>query len=352
MPDIARAVAAESARGRPSLSARIFGESAAQGGALLWLEALRAAACMAPMLVAYGLGNQTFLVPLGQGAFFYCAQFLPADRRGRILMGSIVVALGLGFYLIGGNVIPNIWLAILFTFLVPLNLSFLSAWRLDDWRVGGALALTFMMIFTAGLNSGSPERTSANFLAFCIAMGWSAVISALPLWPAIPPAAQEATDIAQTAEQGVRMGIGSSVALFVSFLFGFDRFGWAPSAVGNIVRFNEHTTKARARARSIGTIGGASVALVALFLAPNLAVLIVAAVVFASLNGLYKARPIGRVPFFYTATIILLYSAFDLESGPEIALQRVAYNLVGIAIGLFVVLYPFPVIMRRLRTGL
>ena len=87
-------------------------------------------------------------------------------------------------------------------------------------------------------------------------------------------------------------------------------------------------------------------------IAPNLAILIVATVILAALNGLFKARPIGQVPFSYTATIILLYSAFDLDSGPLIALERVAYNLVGILIGLFVVLYPFPALMRRVRAGL
>lgn len=118
------------------------------------------------------------------------------------------------------------------------------------------------------------------------------------------------------------------------------------------MRFGEHTTRIRARGRTIGTVGGARVALVALAIAPNLAILIVATVILAALNGLFKARPIGQVPFSYTATIILLYSAFDLDSGPLIALERVAYNLVGILIGLFVVLYPFPALMRRVRAGL
>ncbi len=325
--------------------------SPAPGATLLPTEAIRAAVCMAPMLIAYAIGNTDYLVPLGQGGFFYSALFLPVDRRGRLLMGSIVVALGLGFYLMGGNVMPTPWLAIVFTFLVPLNLSFLSAWELDGWKVGGALALTLMMIYTAGLNAASPEVTSANFLAFTLAMGWSALISMLPVWKAIPPHVEEHSGVADTAEQGVRMGLGSSIALFVSFLFGFANFGWAPSAVGHIVRFGETTTRGRARGRAIGTIGGALVALVALAIAPNLAVLILASVAFAALNGLFKARPVGQVPFFYTATIILLYSAFDLDSGPLIALQRVAYNMVGIGIGLFVVLYPFPALMRRLRAG-
>jgi len=35
-----------------------------------------------------------------------------------------------------------------------------------------------------------------------------------------------------------------------------------------------------------------------------------------------------------------------------VASQRVIYNVIGIAIGLLVVLYAFPAVMRRLRAGL
>src|SRR4051812_29023647 len=108
---------------------------------LMWTEAIRAALCMLPMLIASAMGKTTFLVALGQGAFFYSALFLPKKISSRFVMGSLVLALGLGFYLIGGNVAPNPWMAVIFTFLVCLNLSFLSG-----WKVGGPLALTLVMI--------------------------------------------------------------------------------------------------------------------------------------------------------------------------------------------------------------
>jgi hypothetical protein len=102
-------------------------------------------------------------VTLGQGAFFFSSLFLPRRLAGRFVMGSLVLALGLGFYLIGGAVAPYPWVAVIFTFFVCLNLSFLSG-----WLVGGPLALTLVMIYTAGLNTGSPEKASANFLVFSI----------------------------------------------------------------------------------------------------------------------------------------------------------------------------------------
>ena len=149
---------------------------------LMWSEALRALVCLLPMVVATALDRTTYLVTLGQGAFFYSSIFLPRKFGGRFVMGSLVVALGLGFYLIGGTVAPYPLVAVLFTFFVCLNLSFISA-----WTVGGPLALTLVMIYTAGLNTGSPEKASANFLVFAFVMGWSAIISLLPFWTPVPP---------------------------------------------------------------------------------------------------------------------------------------------------------------------
>ena len=56
----------------------------------------------------------------------------------------------------------------------------------------------------------------------------------------------------------------------------------------------------------------------------------------------------GR-PLFYTPTILLLYTANDLTTGSENVLTRVFYNLVGITIGVLVVIYPFPRMMRMIK---
>ena len=73
---------------------------------LMWTEALRALVCLLPMLVATALDRTTYLVTLGQGAFFFSSLFLPRRLGARFVMGSLVLALGLGFYLIGGAVAP------------------------------------------------------------------------------------------------------------------------------------------------------------------------------------------------------------------------------------------------------
>lgn len=312
---------------------------------LMWTEALRAFICMLPMFVATGLGKTTFLVTLGQGGFFMSTLFLPKKLGGRAVMGSLIMALGLGFYLIGGAVAPNPWIALAFTFMVCLNLSFLSG-----WTIGGPLALTLVMIYTAGLNTGSPEKASANFLAFTLVMGWSALISLLPIWkPLEPPKVDTTQTNGALAEQGLRMAIGASIALAISYFAGFAKLGWASSAVGNVIRYDAKLSKMRAMARLIGTIAGALMAAIALAFVTSVSVLVVVGGIFAVLNGLFKKTKLGMVPFFYTATILLLYSANDLSSGTENVLQRVFYNLVGIIVAVIVVTYPFPLLMKKVN---
>jgi len=312
---------------------------------LMPTEALRAFVCMLPMFAYAGLGKTTFLVTLGQGGFFISTLFLPKNMGSRAVMGSLILALGLGFYLIGGAVAPNPILALIFTAMVCINLSFLSG-----WSIGGPLALSLVMIYTAGLNTGSPEKASANFLAFALVMGWSVLISLLPIWkPIEPPKVDTNQTNGNLAEQGIRMAIGSSIALAVSYLAGFAKIGWAPSAVGNVIRYEPKMSKMRAMARLIGTIAGAILASIALAFITSVSWLVVIGGIFAVLNGLFKKTKLGMMPFFYTATILLLYSANDLSSGSDNVLQRVAYNLVGIIIAIIVVVYPFPFIMKKIN---
>jgi len=74
----------------------------------------------------------------------------------------------------------------------------------------------------------------------------------------------------------------------------------------------------------------------------DLRILVLFAALSGVLNGLFKLTALGKMPLFYTATILLLYSANDLTSGSENVLMRILYNVVGITIGVFVVIYPFP----------
>ena len=212
---------------KPGLVARVTSN-------LSWSEGLRALLCMLPMLVAVLIGQMTYIVALGQGGFFFSSLLLPNRISGRLIMGSILIALGMGFYLMGGTVAPTPWLAVVFTFFAALNLSFLTS-----WRIGGPLALSIVMIYTAGLNTGSPEKAAANFLAFALVMAWATLVSMLPVWkPMMPPKPKHDPTNSELAEQGFRMGIGTSLALAVSFIFEFAKIGWAVSAVGSIVRFD------------------------------------------------------------------------------------------------------------------
>ena len=312
---------------------------------LSWSEAARALLCMLPMLAAVAWGEMTYVVALGQGGFFFSSLLLPIRIGGRLIMGSILIALGLGFYLMGGTVAPMPVVAVVFTFFAALNLSFLTS-----WRIGGPIALSIVMIYTAGLNTGSPEKAAANFLAFALVMAWATLISMLPIWkPMMPPKPDHEATNRELAEQGFRMGIGTSLALAISYIFEFAKIGWSVSAVGSVVRFDHDMSKKRAMARLLGTLGGALIAGFLLVRLDSITTLVLIGAFFAVLNGLYKKAKVGQMPLFYTATILILYSLNDISSGKDLAMLRLAYNLVGIAVAVFVVFYPFPFVTNWLR---
>jgi hypothetical protein len=313
---------------------------------LMWSEAARAFLCMLPMLVASGLGKVSFCVTLGQGGFFFSSLYLPSKIRSRFIMGLILGVLGLGVYLIGGNVAQHPWVAVVFIFFTSLMLAFLAG-----WKMGGPLTLTLVMIFTAGLNARTPERVATNFLLFALVLSWCTIISLLPFWKPIeaPPVDTTLTDI-DRAEQGVRMGIATSIALGVSFIFGYTKLGWAPSAAGSVVRYDNDLSKKRALGRGLGTLGGALLGTIGLVVTHNVKYLVYFALLFAVINGLIKKTKIGALPIFYTATILLLYGANDITESRMLTIDRVVYNLIGIAIALAVVIYPFPGLMKWIRS--
>ena len=109
------------------------------------------------------------------------------------------------------------------------------------------------------------------------------------------------------------MGIGASIALAISYIFGFDKLGWAPSAVGNVVRYDAKLSRLRAWARFAGTVGGAILASIALAFITSITIIVWVGALFAVLNGLFKKTKVGMIPLFYTATILLLYSANDFR---------------------------------------
>lgn len=311
---------------------------------LLWDEAGRAFLCMLPMLVAPFVGLSAYIVALGQAGFFYSSLPLPQKRGTRLLIGSILATLGLGFYLMGGNVVFNPWLSIGFTFFLVINIALLSG-----WEIIGPLALTFITIYSAGLNASSPEKVHTTFFAFLIAMIWATIVSLLPFWKGTPVKPTKLNTTIENLETGIRMGIGTSLALFIDNIFGLAKFGWSVSAVGNVVRFDKSVSKMRAWARLIATIGGVIIVVITFFITMDPIYLMLFGLLFAVLNGLFKATKIGQMPLFYTATILILYSMNDLSGAPILMAQRIAYNTIGIVIGILVVLYPFPIIVNKIK---
>ena len=70
----------------------------------------------------------------------------------------------------------------------------------------------------------------------------------------------------------------------------------------------------------------------ALAFIPDPTIVVPIGAVFAA-ERIIQTDPARKMPLFYTATILLLYTANDLTSGSENVLTRVFYNVVGITIG-------------------
>jgi hypothetical protein len=63
---------------------------------------------MLPMAGAFFTGQGSLIVPFGQGGFFYSMMPLPELRAGRIINLFILLGIGMGFYLVGGNIVHNL----------------------------------------------------------------------------------------------------------------------------------------------------------------------------------------------------------------------------------------------------
>ena len=99
---------------------------------------------------------------------------------------------------------------------------------------------------------------------------------------------------------------------------------------------------------------GGAVALAIMLAFDRSRVFVLIAVLFTIVNALFKATEVGgfplvSVPFMQTVAILLMLSADRPEVGPGLAAARIGTNELGIIIGLLVVFYPLPLIMRLTR---
>lgn len=316
-------------------------------GPMAWSEAVRAALCMLPMALSPLLGLSEYMVPFGQAGFFYSTLPLPKYRLGRIIVSMLMLSIALSFYLLGGNIASNITLAIIFTFFVGVALVLLSGWNLLS-----ILSFSFIAVFSAGLNAGNPDKAASSFIAFAFAIGWGSLISLLPFFKGTPIPEFKIRPMSQMLDGALRMGTGMSLALYIAEAFSFSKFGWAPSAVGSIVRFDLPEEKKRAWIRLFATVVGVGITATVFLLTTDPQILTLLAVSFAIINGLLKNTPIGKMPLLYTATILMLYSMNDPSASGALQAQRIAYNTVGIVIAMLVIWYPFPFISKRISKSL
>jgi uncharacterized membrane protein YccC len=260
-----------------------------------WNDAIRATLCMLPMAIAYFTGQHSLVVPFGQGGFFYSMMPLPALRAGRVINLFILLGIGMGFYLVGANIVHNLWLSLFITYMVAIAVGLLSGYKFVT-----PLAFTFITLYSAGLNASTSAKAHDNFLAFVVIFLWCGIISLPSIWKGINMVNVQVLDTEENFVTGVKLGIGTTIALLLANVFGFVKDGWPVSAVGSIVRFNEAESKKRATSRVIGTIGGSCLAIATFFLASTSGVLITLAYFYGILQALFSRTMIGKTVFFYT----------------------------------------------------
>lgn len=313
---------------------------------LTYDAALRGFIFMLPMILAMIFGRDSWIVPFGQGGFFFSIMPLIPTHAGRFLNMLVMTSLGLGLYLIGGNSASHLWLAVFYAFSTGFVIVMLTSWR----YIGMGAVAALVPVYTAGLNAGSPDKAASSFIGFTIIMLYCGLITMLPFWKTRELGGGPKQVSEKTRTLGAfRLALGSSIALFFSEIWNFSKLGWASSAVGSVIRPEEEENKSKRRAavRAIGVIIGGVIATLVLLFQPSLNQVAIMVVIFTVINGLISLSPLGQMPIFYNAVILLLYSKVGATSGSNLVNIRILYNLLGIAIALFFVYYPLPYITRK-----
>jgi hypothetical protein len=222
---------------------------------LMWTEALRALVCLLPMIVATALDRTTYLVTLGQGAFFFSSLFLPRRIAGRFVMGSLVLALGLGSTDRRGGSPPPLG-RVIFTFFVCLNLSF-------RWMEGRRTA---QVLTPDDLHRRAQHRLTGKRRPPTLRSpsSWagprSSRCSHLDTGPTAAGEREPGDlELASRPSDGHRHRPGPGHLLYRRIRQ--DRLG--PQRRGNVVRYDEKLSEKRARARFFGTLGGAAMVAIA-----------------------------------------------------------------------------------------
>ena len=129
-------------------------------------------------------------------------------------------------------------------------------------------------------------------------MRWGAILSLIYNWKGQPAHDTTQHKTADYFLAGFRMGVGTSVALLVSTLFGFEKLGWAPSGAGLVIGYDTKRSEALAWARFVATLGGAILATICFFISINILFLMAMSLVFTVLNGLSGQQKLDRCPSF------------------------------------------------------
>lgn len=312
---------------------------------LTWAYGLRSFLCMLPMLIAFFLGYEHLAIPLGQGGFLYSMLPVSKTTGERLLTGVILIGFGTGIYLMGVNIVDLFPLSIILMYAIVFAIGWLTSFK----SIGWVFAPVFMSMFAGGLNTGDVGKAADNFGAYSLVLLWCMLVSLLPLWKPLGKFRIEYNEQDEKLTMYAhKLSISSTLAYIISHLFEFTKLGWAPSAAGNVLRYETTETKKKVILRMIGIAVGLLLAMLAFFIAgDNMLLLLVFTTLSAVVTGLTLATNLRAFPFGYNMTIIIL---MGMAAGTEgLYASRFLYNLIGAFIAIAIAEYGFPKLHAHIK---
>lgn len=297
------------------------------------------------MAAAYLAGWEKLVVPLGQGGFLYSMLPVTKTTGERLLTGVIVIGLGTGFFLMGVNIVGLFPLSLVLLYILAFAIAWLTSFKSIGWVFGPI----FMSMMAGGLNTGDVNKAAQSFSAYSMVLLWGLLVTLLPFWKPLSKFRIEANDQDEKLSLfSHKMAIASTLAYLIAYIFEFTKLGWAPSAAGNVLRYETEETKKRTWVRMIGVAAGVFLAMLAFLIAgENTLLLIVIAVLMAMVTGLTLATNLRIFPFGYNAVIIILMGIGQGVEGLYAA--RFLYNLVGAMIAIAVAEWGFPRLQKSIK---
>ncbi len=299
-----------------------------------------AVAAVAPLAVGVGLADAPAGLTAAIGALNAALVVPKAGLRSRVVWGAAFVVAGAGSLMLADAVEPRPWLLVLATLVWIGTLAVLRA----AGRVGALAGFAASAVFVVfgGVPPG-PETLSTRLLWYALGAVPAAVLLVCARrGPATLPV--RGRDVARGLADGLRrdarlrahalrLGVAVAGATLLERTAALDHGYWVPLTVLAVLQPSERATRVRVVQRAAGTLVGAAMIVAVTSITSERWALVACTSVAAFWLYALDERGYFWLVVLLTPTVLLMLSAADFQ-GDEIAIERVANSMLGIAIGL------------------